>query len=75
MISALRGGMLPVLAPLRHRNFRLFFAGQLTSQVGTWMQTVGQAWLVLSLTNSPLLLGVIVIRPSGLFGRQVVRRV
>jgi MFS family permease len=59
VISALRGGMLPVLAPLRHRNFRLFFAGQLTSQVGTWMQTVGQAWLVLSLTNSPLLLGVI----------------
>jgi predicted MFS family arabinose efflux permease len=51
--------MLPVLAPLRHRNFRLFFAGQLISQIGSWMQTVGQAWLVLTLTNSPFLLGVI----------------
>ena len=50
---------LPVLAPLRHRNLRLFFAGQGISLVGTWMQTVGQAWLVLTLTRSPFLLGVI----------------
>src|SRR5437879_5864975 len=50
---------LPVLAPLRHRNLRLFFAGQGLSLVGTWMQTVGQAWLVLDLTHSPFLLGVI----------------
>ncbi len=48
-----------VTAPLRHRNYRLFFIGQLISLIGTWMQTVGQAWLVLSLTNSPFLLGVI----------------
>ena len=44
---------------LRHRNFRLFFAGQLTSLIGTWMQTVAQAWLVLKLTNSPLMLGLV----------------
>jgi MFS family permease len=44
---------------LRHRNFRLFFAGQLTSLTGTWMQTVAQSWLVLKLTNSPLMLGVV----------------
>src|SRR5437879_12739098 len=50
---------LPVLAPLRHRNLRLFFAGQGLSLVGTWMQTVGQAWLVLDLTRYPFLLGVI----------------
>jgi MFS family permease len=48
-----------LLAPLHHRNFRLFFGGQLISLIGTWMQTVGQAWLVLDLTNSAFLLGVI----------------
>jgi len=44
---------------LRHRNFRLFFAGQLISLIGTWMQSVGEAWLVYRLTGSPLLLGTI----------------
>ena len=44
---------------LRHRNFRLFFAGQLVSLIGTWMQTVAQAWLVLKLTNSSLMLGIV----------------
>src|SRR5713226_5469417 len=44
---------------LRHRNFRLFFAGQLTSLIGTWMQSVAQGWLVLRLTNSPLALGLV----------------
>lgn len=48
-----------LLAPLHHRNFRLFFGGQLISLIGSWMQTVGQAWLVLELTNSAFLLGVI----------------
>jgi MFS family permease len=42
---------------LRHRNFQLFFSGQLISLVGTWMQTVAQAWLVYRLTGSGLLLG------------------
>jgi len=49
-------------APLRafaHRDFRLFFAGQLVSLVGTWMQSVAQSWLVLELTNSPFRLGLI----------------
>jgi len=58
----------PVAAPrglpgafraLRHRNFQLYFAGQLTSLTGTWMQSVAQAWLVLKLTNSSLMLGVV----------------
>ena len=44
---------------LRHRNFRLFFGGQLTSLIGTWMQTVAQSWLVLKLTNSALMLGLV----------------
>jgi MFS family permease len=42
---------------LRHRNFQLFFAGQLISLIGTWMQTVAQSWLVYRLTGSSLLLG------------------
>jgi MFS family permease len=44
---------------LRHRNFRLFFAGQFVSLVGTWMQVVAQGWLVLELTNSPFLVGLV----------------
>ncbi len=47
------------LRSLRHRNFQLFFAGQLISLVGTWMQNVAQAWLVYRLTGSALLLGTV----------------
>jgi MFS family permease len=42
---------------LRHRNFQLFFSGQLISLTGTWMQTVAQSWLVYKMTGSGLLLG------------------
>lgn len=45
------------LRALRHRNFQLFFSGQMISLTGTWMQTVAQAWLVYSMTKSALLLG------------------
>ncbi len=44
---------------LRHRNFRLFFGGQLISLIGTWMQNIAQAWLVYRLTGSSLLLGTV----------------
>jgi len=44
---------------LHHRNFQLFFAGQLISLIGTWMQTVAQAWLVYRMTGSALLLGAV----------------
>ena len=54
-----RGLPADLLRSLRHRNFRLFFTGQLVSLVGTWMQTVAQAWLVYRLTGSALLLGTI----------------
>jgi MFS family permease len=47
------------LRAFRHRDFRLFFSGQLISLVGTWMQSVAQAWLVLELTNSPFRLGLV----------------
>lgn len=44
---------------LRSRDFRAFFGAQTISQIATWMQSVAQAWLVLSLTSSALLLGLI----------------
>jgi len=47
------------LRALGHRDFRLFWCGQLVSLIGTWMQSVGQSWLVLELTNSPFRLGLI----------------
>jgi len=44
---------------LRNANFRLFWAGNFTSNIGTWMQNVAQGWLVLTLTNSAFWLGVV----------------
>src|SRR5512136_786857 len=44
---------------LRHRNFRLFWVGQLVSLIGTWMQSIAQSWLVLDLTKSPFMLGLV----------------
>lgn len=49
---------LAFLKVFKHRNYRLFFAGQLVSLMGTWITNVTQGWLVYSLTHSPLLLGV-----------------
>ena len=47
------------LSPFSHRNFRLFWTGMLVSLIGTWMQSVGEAWLVLKLTNDPVALGIV----------------
>ena len=44
---------------LRHRNYRLFIAGQFISLAGTWMQSVAQGWLVLQLTDSPFQVGLV----------------
>jgi MFS family permease len=56
--SSLPRWAVPVRA-LRHRNFQLFFGGQLISLVGTWMQNVAQAWLMYRLTGSAFLLGAV----------------
>ncbi len=53
-----------MLQAFRHRNFRLFFIGQLISLTGTWMQQVALGWLVLRLTNSPALLGLVAAASS-----------
>jgi MFS family permease len=68
----------------RHRNFRLFFLGQATSLVGTWMQSVAQGWLVLQLTNSAYYVGLVsalgslpvllVSLPAGVFADRSNRR-
>ena len=46
-------------AALKHRNYRLFFAGQFVSLIGSWMQTTAQGWLVYQLTGSKVLLGTV----------------
>jgi len=46
-------------AALKHRNFRLFFAGQLVSLIGSWMQNTAQSWLVYQLTSSKVMLGTV----------------
>src|SRR5512138_565579 len=59
--SVVLGSMLwrQTFASLRHRNFRLFFGGQLVSLTGTWMQNTAQGWLVYELTGSKILLGLV----------------
>jgi len=58
--KALRGGR-----AFRHRNFRLFYVGQVVSLIGTSMQQVAQGWLVLQLTGDPFMLGVIAVAQFG----------
>ncbi|HSK15082.1 MAG TPA: MFS transporter [Gaiellaceae bacterium] len=64
----------------RHRNYRLFFGGQVVSVTGTWMQNVAAAWLVLTLTGSPVAVGILMLcqfAPAtvlGLFGGVLVDR-
>jgi MFS family permease len=48
-----------ILRALRHRNYRLFIAGQFLSLIGTWMQSVAQSWLVYRLTGSSTMLGAV----------------
>jgi MFS family permease len=50
-------GWQSILRALSHRNFRLFFAGQSISLIGTWMQQIAMSWLVYRITGSGLLLG------------------
>jgi MFS family permease len=48
-----------MLRALRHRNYRLFFAGQSLSLVGTWITRIATSWLIYRLTGSALLLGIV----------------
>ncbi len=59
--AILRAGARTFLSVRKHRNYRLFFMGQVISNTGTWMQRVAQAWLVLSLTRSPVAVGILAL--------------
>ncbi|MFH1833168.1 MAG: MFS transporter [Candidatus Levyibacteriota bacterium] len=64
----------------KHRNYKLYFTGQFISLVGTWLQMVAQAWLVLQLTHSAFLIGLVSALGSipilifSLFGGVIVDR-
>lgn len=51
--------ILTVFPALGHRNFRYFWFGQCISLIGTWMQNTGQSWFVYTLTNRPLMVGLV----------------
>src|SRR2546425_4936730 len=55
----LRGHLAHTFRALRHRNFRLYWTGQLVSLIGTWMQSVAQGWLMHRLTSSAFMLGLL----------------
>ncbi|HLB18884.1 MAG TPA: MFS transporter [Gaiellaceae bacterium] len=59
--AILRAGARTFLSVRKHRNYRLFFTGQVISNIGTWMQRVAQAWLVLSLTHSAFAVGILAL--------------
>lgn len=58
-LPATRGLAAGTFAALGHRDFRIFYSGQILSLVGTWMQSTAQGWLVLELTDSAMLLGLV----------------
>src|SRR3954465_9085507 len=49
----------PALQALKYYNFRLYFAGQAISLVGTWMQRIAVSWLVYRMTHSAFMLGLV----------------
>jgi MFS family permease len=63
-----------------HRNYRYFFAGQVVSQTGTWMQRLAQGWFVIQLTHSPIAVGILAVAQFlpftvfGLFAGVIVDR-
>ena len=68
MTAALLALQARTFASLRkHRNYRLFFTGQVISLSGTWMQNVALAWLVVELTHSPVALGILAFCRFGPF--------
>lgn len=72
--------LLSFFPAFNNRNYRLYFLGQLISLIGTWLQIVAQGWLVLELTNSALLIGVVAACATlptllfSLFGGVIVDR-
>jgi MFS family permease len=63
----LRGGRRTFKSLSKHRNYRLFFTGQVISVSGTWMQNVAMYWFVLSLTHDPFAVGILSFARFGPF--------
>jgi MFS family permease len=59
MAEPKQGRLYRTFRSLRHRDFRLYWFGQMISLIGTWMQSMAQGWLVLELSNSAFLLGLV----------------
>ena len=57
--AALQPSRSTAFAAMRHRNFQLYFGGQLISNIGTWMQIIAQGWVVYQLGHSELILGMV----------------
>jgi len=57
--SPARTGGNSIFAAMRHRNFQLYFGGQLVSNIGTWMQIIAQGWVVYQISRSELSLGLV----------------
>src|SRR5512133_3127347 len=51
--------MMRAFSSFRHRNYQLWFGGQLVSVIGTWMQSIAQGWLVYQLSHSEFALGLV----------------
>lgn len=72
--------ILSAFPPFAYRNYQIWFSGQFTSLIGTWIQTIAQGWLVLQLTNSALWVGTIAalnflpVLLFGLWGGVIVDR-
>src|SRR3972149_6706233 len=72
--------IITVFPAFKNRNYKLYFWGQLISLTGTWLQVVAQSWLVLELTNSAFLVGLVVALSTfptllfALFGGVIVDR-
>jgi MFS family permease len=58
MARATGSALPPTFAAFEHRNYRLYWFGNLASLIGTWMQNIATGWLVLTLTNSPFFVGL-----------------
>ena len=58
-IESLRPPVSSTFSAMRHRNFQLYFGGQLISNIGTWMQIIAQAWVVYQIGHSELTLGLV----------------
>jgi len=75
---------LSIARALRYPNYRLWFAGQSVSLIGTWMQSVAQQWVVYEMTGSKFLLGAVafagslptffLMLPAGVLADRVPRR-